>query len=400
MALDFELSHEQQQIADLAHEMLDRFRERQDEFRQRIFVQRSFPDELWQAFAETGFLGALIPQEYGGSGVGLLPLYLAAEAIGSFGFGCALLTVTTMDVACIVRNASEDLKKRVLPEVASGRMKLCFALTEPNAGTNSFRIETRAEREADGRGYRINGQKVYITGADVADRMLVVTRTTSAKECHERKLPKTHGLSMFLVDPRAPGITMQEIHARGIEGFREWTVYFDDVHVCDCDVVGEIDRGGAALFNSLNPERIVATGFAIGNTEYCLKRSVAYAKDRVVFGDRPIGSYQGIAHPLADLKIDLEAARMLAQRAALAFDAGRDQQTVGFWANAAKHKAGDLVVRAVDQAIQTHGCYGFSEEYGIIQLWETARLLRTAPVTREMALNFVAEHVLGLPRTY
>jgi len=230
--------------------------------------------------------------------------------------------------------------------------------------------------------------------------MLLVTRTTTLKECQEQGRSKTYGLSLFLVDTRAEGVTLTELQARGIEGFREFTIYLEDVQVPAEDLVGEENGGAAALFSSLNPERIVATGFAVGNTEYWLKRAIEYARERVVFSGKPIGSHQAIAHPLAELKIELEAVRMLARRAAWSFDQGHDPARVGFWANCAKHKAGDLVVNAVDQAIQTFGCYGFADEYGIIQLWESARLLRTAPVTREMILNFVSEHVLNLPRSY
>lgn len=398
MSLNFHLSDEQKQFQEAAHQMMRRFEDKREAWTKQIFTEKTFPEELWQGFAEAGFLGALIPEEYGGSGLGLLPLLFATEAMGSHGLGSALLVVTAMDTACVVRNGSEELKKRVLPGVADGSTKLCFALTEPNAGSNTFRVETRAKKDGDS--YVLNGQKVFITGADVADKMLVVTRTTSLDECKEQGLPKAYGVSLFLVDTDTEGFTMKPIPTRGIEGFRQFTLYFEDARVPAENMVGDENGGMMALFNSLNPERILASGIAAGSTDYCLRKAVEYANERAVFGGKPIASHQAISHPLAELKIELESVRMLAYRSAWAFDQGLEPQEVGFWANCAKHKAAEMFINAVDHTIQTLGGYGFSEEYGVIHLWEASRLLRTAPISREMILNFVAEHVLGLARSY
>jgi alkylation response protein AidB-like acyl-CoA dehydrogenase len=399
MPLDFDLSEEQQQVRSVAKKVLAKFAPRREELKRMILRDQKFPEDLWRAFADAGFLGALVPEAYGGSATGLLALSLALEEMGAHGVGSALLVVTAMDTACIVRNASEEMKERVLPRIASGDLKLCFALTEPDAGTNTFRISTVARR-AEGGGYRVTGEKTFITGADVADLMLLVVRTTTLEECKRQGLPKAYGLSILLVDPKGPGVGLTSLPTRGIEGFRQFSVRLDDAPVPADALVGEENAGTMALFNSLNPERILAGAIACGMARHLIEKSVEYASQRQVFGDRPIGAYQAIQHPLAELQIDLEAARHLVYRAAWAYDRELNPAEVGYWANCAKHKAAELAIAAADRAIQTHGGSGFSEEVGIIYFWDSARLLRTAPISREMILNYVAEHRLGLPRSY
>ncbi|MHB1846965.1 MAG: acyl-CoA dehydrogenase family protein, partial [Deltaproteobacteria bacterium] len=343
-------------------------------------------------------LGALVPESHGGNGMGLLPLALAMEEMGAQGYASALLVVTAMDTACLVKNASLELKQRILPKVAQGSLKLCFALTEANAGSNSFRLRTFARR--DGGRYLVTGEKTFITGADVADRMLLVVRTTSLADCQAKGLPKAFGLSLLLVDPKGPGVSMTPLPTRGIEGFRQWTVAFDEAPVDASDLVGEENQGALALFTSLNPERILAAALACGIGRFVIEKAVDYAKQRVVFGERPIGSYQGIAHPLAECHIGLEAARLLTHKSAWSFDHDLDPALVGQAANYAKLEAARVAMKAVDRAIQTHGGAGFSEDVGIIYFWEAMRLLKTAPISEEMILNYVAEHDLGLPRSY
>jgi acyl-CoA dehydrogenase len=398
MALDFSLSEEEEQIRQTARRMVARFVGRRDEYRRIIFDEQRLPEEMWQAFAESGFLGALVPEEHGGTALGLLALVFALEELGAQGFGSALLILTAMDTACIVKNGSAELKSRVLPEIAAGRLKLCFGLTEPNAGSNTFRIETVARRDGDA--YLVTGQKVFITGADQADLMLLVARTTTVAEARQRDLPKGHGLTLFLVDPKAPGVTLRQLPTHGIEGSKQFHIFLEDVRIPAADCVGTPDAGATALFNSLNPERILAAAVAVGSTEYLLGRAVTYANERRVFRDQPIGAYQSIAHPLAELRIDLELCRLAARRAAWAFDQALPPAEVGFYANAAKYRAAEMFIAAADRAIQTLGGYGFSDEYGIIHYWTHARLLRTAPISKEMILNFVSEHTLGLPRSY
>ncbi len=400
MPLDFELSDEQQQILSVAQKMLQRFAPRREALKKMILKEQKFPEELWQAFAEAGFLGALIPEEYGGSNTGLLSLAFASEEMGSHGFGSALLVLTAMDTACIVRCATEEMKKRVLPQVAAGKLKLCFAVTEPNAGTNTFRISTHAKKTSDGKHYRLNGEKTFITGVNVADLMLLVVRTTTVEECKQQGMPKAYGLSLLLIDPKAKGITLTPLPTRGIEGFTQFSVHFEDALVPADALIGEENAGAVALFNSLNPERILAGALGVGMTRHLINKSVEYALERKVFGDKPIGTHQAIQHPLAELQIEMEATRHLVYRAAWGFDKGIDPAEVGYYANCAKYKAAELAIAAADRAIQTHGGSGFSEDVGIIYYWDAARLLRTAPISKEMILNYIAEHKLGLPRSY
>lgn len=398
MALHFELSEEQQLIQNSARDLMKKFEPRREELIRMIMKEKKFPEEMWQAISEAGFLGSLIPEEYGGSNLGLLALVFAVEQMGIHGYGNVILILTAMDSLAILRNGSEELKRRFLPEVAKGKVKLCFAVTEPNAGSNTFRINTMAKK--NGSGYSITGQKTFITGSDVADYCLLVTRTMSIEEAQAQGFPKAYGLSVFLVDTKAKGFGMKPIPTRGIEGMTQFTLYLDNVPVPAENIVGEEHLGSYALFNTLNPERILAAAQAVGIVNFLLKKAVDYAQERKVFKDRPIGSYQAIQHPLAEIKIEEEAARLLTYRAAWAFDQKKDPGQTGTMANMAKFFAAETAIKAADRAIETLGGYGFSEEYGVIHYWEAMRLLRTAPISREMILNYISEHVLGLPRSY
>lgn len=398
MSLDFELGDELKAVQQSMRACLEPFANRREELLREVLVHKRFPQELWEAICETGLMGCVIEEKYGGNDMGLLAAAVGTETLAANGFGNALIVLGTMDAACIQRNGSEVLKERYLPGIASGEKKFCFAITEPDAGSNAFRLQTLATRDGDD--WRINGSKVFITGVDVADHMLLVCRTTSRKDIEEKGLPKAMGLALFIVDTKAPGITLEEIPTRGIEGMAQFMVHFDDVPVPGSDIVGEPDMGAMVLFNSLNPERILAAAAGIGIGQNVLKRAVDYANERRVFKNRPIGAYQGISHPLAKVAIELDAAQLLTYRAAWAFDRSVHPGAVGTYANMAKYLAAETAIEAVDRAIQTLGGYGFSEEYGIIYYYEAVRLMRTAPVTAELILNFVAEHHLGLPRSY
>jgi len=397
MSLDFTLSDEHKLIRTAVKQMLQPFVPRRQEFRQ-MGQDGRFPEELWQGFASVGLTGCLVPEEYGGNGMGLLALTLGFEEITTNGFSPGLLLVVGMDSACIAKNGTEEQKQRFLPKIADGTWKLCFAVTEPTAGTNTFELQTSARKNGDT--YVVNGQKMFITGVDIADYMLLVARTTSFEELEAQGKPKSHGLSLFLVDTKSPGIQKQPIAIPLSEELNQYQLFFDNLEVPACNLVGEQDKGVLAMFNSLNPERILAAAICIGMSEHALAKAVAYAKERKVFGDTPIGAYQSIAHPLAEVKVGLEASRLLAYRAAWAFDAGHDPLEVGTYANMAKLTAADLAIKAVDSAIETFGGLGFAEETGLIGQWSGARLLKTAPVSREMILNYVAEWNLGLPRSY
>ena len=394
--MDFALTEQQRMLKNTVSDVLERFEPNREQLQREIFKEKKFPRELWNAMAEIGVMGCLVPEEYGGNDMGLLAMAMAMDEMGARGLGNALMVVTAMDTACIARNATDEVKRKFLPDIAAGKSLFCFAVTEPDAGSNTFRIATRATRNASG--YRLNGQKVFITGVDIADYMLVVARTIPHDEAQKRGLSKSQGMSLFIVDTKASGLEMRSIPTRGIEGMTQWHLFFDDVEVPADHLVGQPDQGAAAMFNSLNTERILTGAIAVGTADYLIRRAVDYARERKVFDDRPIGSYQAISHPLAELKAQTEAARLMTYQAAQAFD--RDDPDVGAKANMAKLLAAEVAIHAADQAIETLGGYGFSEEYGIIYYWENMRLLRTARVTKEMILNFIAEHVLELPRSY
>ncbi len=396
--MDFHFSEGQNMARAAAGQVVRRFQGRQDEIWDEVFTHHRFPKEVWDAISEVGLNGCVVPEEYGGTGLGLAPLAAASEVLGKAGLVNALVILTAMGALCVLRNGDEALKRRILPEVARGQVKIAFALTEPDAGSNAFRIRTFARKEGDG--YRLSGQKVFISGIDQADLCLIVCRTLSAEDCKAQGLPKAYGMTLFLLNPKAEGVRLEVLPTRGIEGARQWTVYLDDAYVPDTHRVGEEHQGASALFNTLNPERILAAAIACGMVEYLLDKACRYASERNVFGKQPIGAYQAIQHPLAEVRIGLDAARLLTHRAAWAFDQGENPAIVGQYANMAKFTAADLAVQAADRAIQTLGGYGFSEDYRVIQLWDTVRLLKTAPISRELILNFVAEHVLGLPRSY
>ena len=398
MSLDFTLSDEHKLVQTSVGQMLDPFESRKAEFRQMAKDGEGFPEELWQEYAQAGLTGAIIPEEYGGNNMGMLALALGFETVCRRGFSPGLLLTICMDTCCIVKNGNEEQKQRFLPKIADGSTKFCFAITEPNAGTNALSIETHARRDGDR--YLINGQKTFISGVDVADYMLLVVRTTTLDELKERGQPKAYGMSLFIVDTKSKGIEMTPISVPLSDELNQYQLFFDDLEVPADNLLGTENEGAIAMFNSLNPERILAAAICTGMAESALTKAVAYAKERKVFKDTPIGAYQSIAHPLAEVQIDLDAARLMMQRAAWAYDSGVDPQTVGSYANMAKYLAAELAIKAVDHAIETHGGLGFAEETGLINQWSGARLFRTAPVSREMILNYVSEWNLGLPKSY
>lgn len=392
MSLDFELSEEHQLVEKAVRDAMAPWVERRAELR-AMTKRAELPEELWQTFAEIGLIGCLIPEEYGGNGMGLLAQSLGFESVTAVGLSPNVLLVNCMDAACIAKVGSEELKQRYLPGIADGSHRFCFAITEAEAGSNAFAMKSYAEPRGDR--FVLNGSKVYISGFDVSKYMLLVARTTKADEKAGHR-----GLTLFVVPTDSPGITSQLIPVSFAEGVNQYALYFDDVEIPAENVVGEVDGGAVAMFLSLNPERILAAAMCSGISEYCINSAVSYAKDRKVFGDAPIGSYQGIAHPLAECKTHHEAARLLMLKASWAFDAGWDASRVGTLANMCKLLNADSALRSADVCIETHGGNGFTEEYGFLDMYNGARLLKTAPVSREMILNFVSEWDLGLPKSY
>ena len=346
------------------------------------------PDELWTEVAEHGFIGVNTPEEYGGAGLGIYELAIVCEELAAA--GCPLLLLLVSPAICatvIARFGSPAQKERWLPGLASGKLKMAFAITEPNAGSNSHRLETAGVRAGDD--WVLSGTKYYISGADDADAILVVARTGGADEGRGR-------LSLFIVDADAAGLEKTLIRMQIPGADRQFTLFFDDVRVGGDRLLGHEGQGLPQIFVGLNPERILGAALANGAALYALEQASRYANERSVWG-KPIGTHQGIAHPLAEAKIEVELARLMTMKAAWLFDRGKD---AGEAANMAKFAAGEAATHAVDTAIQVHGGNGMSEEYGLVLLWGMARTLRIAPVSREMVLNFISQHVLGLPKSY
>ncbi len=352
-----------------------------------------FTHELWQELAAGGYLGMMIPEEYGGGGLGMREMAVFIEEMGRQGIPLLLIVVgSVMDAVLIAQHGSQSLKERFLPPLARGETKLCFALTEPTAGSNSFRISTLARAEGDD--YVLNGQKMFISGADESDHLLVVARTAPFDQVQDKR----EGLSLLIVDRSAPGVTLQPLEMGVLHPETQFAVYFDDVRVPRRDLVGEEGKGSRYLFDALNPERISAAAVAVGLGQFVLEKAVAYARERVVF-DKPIGAHQGLQHPLAEAKTHLELAALMTRYAAQVFDGG-DKVTAAAYANMAKFAAAEAATEACDLAIEVHGGSGFSTDVDLITVWPFIRMLRTVPVSREMVLNYIGEHVLGLPRSY
>jgi len=348
-------------------------------------------EELWEALAGPGYLGVSLPEAYGGGGMGIGELAIVCEELAAA--GCPLLLLVVSPAICgtvIERHGSEEQRQRWLPGLASGRKKMAFAITEPDAGSNSHQVSTTATRAGTEGGWRLNGTKYYISGVDEADAMLVVTRTgTDARTGRGR-------LSLFIVDTDAPGLSRQVIPVEIVAPEKQFTLFFDDVEVGPDRLVGSEGDGLRLVFSGLNPERITGAAIANGLARYSLERAAEYARTRSVWGV-PIGAHQGLAHPLAKAKVECELARLMTAKAAWLHDRGED---AGEAANMAKYAAAEAALAALDQAIQIHGGNGLSSEYGLADLWGFTRLMRTAPISREMILNFVGQHSLGLPRSY
>ncbi|MEH6607216.1 MAG: acyl-CoA dehydrogenase family protein [Pseudomonadales bacterium] len=398
MSLDFNFSEEHTMLVDAVGEAMKPWANERKSELQDMVKNSVFPADMWQTFADVGLLGCLVPEQYGGSNAGLIPLALGFEKIAAMGISPNILLVTCMDAACLAKNASEEIKQQYLPGIVEGKIKFCFAITEADAGTNSFNMKTKATREGDK--FIISGSKTYISGVEIADYMLLVARSTPIEESKKTDMGQYHGLTLFIVPTNAPGIEKHLIPMGFNEGVGQYTLFFDNVEVAADQVVGKIDMGALAMFNSLNPERILAAAMCSGMSDYAVTAAAEYAKERKVFRDTPIGAYQGIAHPLAMAKAEHESARMMMLKAAWAFDENMDSGQVGSLANMAKLLNSDSAIHSADIAIETFGGSAFTEESGLLQLWNGARLLKTAPVSKEMILNFIGEWELGLPKSY
>lgn len=347
-------------------------------------------DELWREAGKLGLLGVNLPEAFGGGGAGMYELAMVLEELTAA--GCSQLMMVVSPAICgtvIARFGTDAQKQRWLPALASGDAIMAFAITEPDAGTNSHNITTTATRVDDG--WRLAGRKIWISGVDRADAVLVVGRTADART---GKLKP----ALFIVPTDAPGFEYRAIDMDVSFTDRQFLLFLDDVELPADALVGAQDAAMAQLFAGLNPERIMAAASSVGLARHALDTAVAYAKQRAVWG-QPIGAHQGLAHPLARVKIELEQARLMMLKAAVLYDAG-DDMGAGEAANMAKYAAAEVAVSAVDQAVQTLGGAGFASEYGMAALLSAARVGRVAPVSREMVLNFVAQFSLGLPKSY
>ena len=350
-------------------------------------------DELWAALGEAGFIGINVPEEYGGGGAGLRELAAVCEETAAAGCPLLLLLVTAaISAEVLSRYGSDDQKTRWLPGMAAGTSKVVFAITEPEAGSNTHELSTIARR--DGEDWVLTGTKYYISGVNEADAILVVARTGT--ERGREAATNKPLLSLFIVPVDAPGLVAQPLPVSAQLPERQFTLHFDDVRVGPEALVGREGDGFTQVFHGLNPERITGAALCVGVARYALGRAADYARTRQVWST-PIGTHQGVSHPLAKAKIETELAALMVRKAAWAHDLG---VPAGEASNMAKYAAAEAALAAVDAAIQTHGGNGLSTEYGLVPLWGLARLLRIAPVNREMILNFVAQHSLGLPRSY
>jgi alkylation response protein AidB-like acyl-CoA dehydrogenase len=339
--------------------------------------------ELWDTVAEAGFVGVNVPEEYGGGGGGLTELVIVGEELAAHGTPLLLLLVSAAICAEVIAEyGTDEQRKAWLPGLAAGTGKMVFAITEPDAGSNTHKLTTTAVR--DGTGWRLTGTKYYITGVDQAETLLVVARTGPDR------------LSLFVVPTDAPGLQKHDLPVAVQLPERQFTLHFDDVRLGPEALIGAEGDGFRQVFHGLNPERIMGAALGVGLARHVLGLAASYARDRTVWST-PIGAHQGVSHPLAQAKIATELAALMTRQAAWQHD---HRVPAGEASNMAKYSSAEAALAACDAAIQTHGGNGLSTEYGLMPYWGMARLLRIAPVNREMILNFVAQHSLGLPRSY
>jgi alkylation response protein AidB-like acyl-CoA dehydrogenase len=347
--------------------------------------------ELWQETGQSGFIGLNLPEQYGGGGAGMYELAIVGEELNAAGCGLLMMVVSpAINGTIITRFGTDEQKQRWLPGIASGETIMAFGITEPDAGSNSHRITTTARR--DGSDWILNGRKIFVSGVDNAQAILIVARTEDAKT---GKLKP----ALFAFPTDTAGFEYRAIDMDVVMPDRQFLLFMDDLRLPSEALIGDEDAALAQLFAGLNPERIMAAAGSVGMGRYALDRAVGYANERVVWGDKPIGAHQGIAHPLAKAKVELDLAKLMMQKAASLYDSG-DDMGAGESANMAKYAAAEASIACVDQAVQTHGGNGLASEYGLGNLLIGARVARIAPVSREMILNFVAQFSLGLPKSY
>jgi acyl-CoA dehydrogenase len=388
--MDFSLSPEQERIRDAVAQICADFSE--DYWLQKD-REGGFPVEFHQAFARAGWLGICIPPEYGGSGLGISEAAVMLQTIAESGAcmqGASSLHLNIFGLNPVVKHGTEEQKRRMLPPLIAGKQRACFVVTEPNVGLNTTQLKTRAERHGDH--YLVNGQKMWISSAQVAEKMLILARTTPLDQVAAPK----HGLSLFYTDLDRRHVEVREIEKMGRKAVDSNQVFIDNLRVPVEDRIGEEGRGFEFILDGMNPERVLVAAEAVGIGRAALRRATQYAKERVVF-DRPIGQNQGIQHPLARNWIELEAANLLVMKAGWEYDRGGN---AGAAANAAKYFAAEAGFRACEQAIMTHGGMGFAKEFHVERYLREILIPRIAPISPQLVLSYVAERVLGLPKSY
>ena len=388
--MDFSLSAEQQGIRDSVARICAGF---DDAYWLERDTEGGFPQRFFDAIAADGWLGICIPEAYGGSGLGITEAALMTGAIAQSGAGMSGASAVHMNIFGlnpVVQFGSEEQKQRMLPPMARGEHKACFAVTEPNTGLNTTQLKLRALRRGDR--YVVDGQKVWISTAQVANKMLVLARTTPLEEVKQ----PTHGLSLFYTDFDRERVRVREIAKMGRKAVDSNELFFEGFEIPVEDRIGEEGRGFAYILHGMNAERILVASEAVGLGRLALERATRYAKERVVF-NRPIGQNQAIQHPLAENWMQLEAAWLMLMHAAWLYDAGLPS---GAAANAAKYLAGEAGFAACTQAVMTHGGFGYAREYHVERYLREVMIPRIAPVSPQLALCFIAEKVLGLPKSY
>lgn len=390
--MDFSLNDEQEMMLETARRIgqeygLDYWR--------GLDAAKAFPSEFWQAVCEAGLCGVSIDEKWGGSGLGMLDMALVIEALAEGGGGATLgqlfMCNPIFGGVSIARFGSDRQKQEWLPKLVSGEMMFCMALTEPDAGSNTLEMRSFAARDGDG--WRLNGQKIWITAVPESHKMLVVARTKKIEDASSR----TDGISMFMIDTKREGVDHTPIDKLGTNTLTSSSVFFDNVRIEPDELMGTLDRGWRELLDVLNTERIVTTAGLVGAGRLAIRLGVEYANQRKVFGKNPVSAYQGVQFPLAQAHAELECARLMNRRAASNCD--RDLP-FGSDANMGKLIAAQAAATATERAMQAMGGMGYSKEMHVERLWRDVRLFRFAPVAEEMVLNYIAMHDLGMPRSY
>ncbi|MBD0321774.1 MAG: acyl-CoA/acyl-ACP dehydrogenase [Aldersonia sp.] len=388
--MNFELTEDQELIKKSVAELAKRF---DDHYWMEKDQAHEFPTEFYKAVADGGWLGITIPEEYGGHGLGITEASIILEEVSRSGGGMNAATAIHLSIFGmhpVVVHGSEELKQRTLPRIATGDLHVCFGVTEPGAGLDTSRITTFARRDGDH--YVVNGRKVWISKAMESEKILLLTRTQRYDEVGK----KTDGMTLFLTDLDPDHVDIRPIAKMGRNAVTSNEVFIDDLRIPVEDRVGEEGKGFQYLLDGLNPERMLIAAEALGLGRVALDRAVKYANERVVF-DRPIGMNQGIQVPLADSLAQLDAAELMLRKATWLYDNGKP---CGREANMAKYLCADAGFTAADRALQTHGGMGYAEEYNVARYFREVRVMRIAPISQEMILNYLASHVLKLPRSY